>query len=224
MDAVVQRSNKTEELVQELKRLILNNTLIGGARLKEAELAAQFSTSRTPVREALVALEQEGVVTYQKNCGFTVRLFTQADISEAYETRAVLEGYIAGRAARAGLSMLDMQRLKECTSSVNELLDSDMSAADLLKVWRSYNLRFHEIISGTLHNDMLQRSLAKACHVPRVHDWLKKRPDEIKVAIAKYNGEHAAIALAIEHRDSYRAEFLMRDHVMQAALFIQPRG
>ena len=86
------RNVTAQELVlSSLREAILSGALAPGARLRQERLAEQFGTSRIPVREALRALEHEGIVTSEPYRGFTVTELNADDIEEVYELRILLE-------------------------------------------------------------------------------------------------------------------------------------
>ncbi len=80
-----------ETLAEALRRDITEGRLVPGAPLRQEELAARFGTSRIPVREALRALQAEGLVSYSPNRGATVTIVTDAEIQEMLEVRIALE-------------------------------------------------------------------------------------------------------------------------------------
>lgn len=88
-----------ERVVVTLRPAILSGELPRGMRLIEEEIAARLGVSRGPVREALVILEQEGLVTMQPRRGATVVGVTERDISELYDLRLLLETHAVERAA-----------------------------------------------------------------------------------------------------------------------------
>ena len=83
-----------QDLVLEtLREAILDSVLPPGARLRQEDLAAAFQTSRIPVREALRALEYEGLARSEPHRGFTVTALDGDEIEEIYELRSVLEAH-----------------------------------------------------------------------------------------------------------------------------------
>src|SRR5437867_6791605 len=82
-----------------IRQAILDGRLEPGSRLKEEELARELGISRTPVREALLMLQAEGLVDAVPNRGAMVRVHTPEDLDDLYQLRALLEGYAARRAA-----------------------------------------------------------------------------------------------------------------------------
>ena len=84
---------------EELREAILSGEFGPGQRLRTASLAKRFGSSRTPVREALVQLEGEGLVDIEPRRGALVRPFASADLIDLYEVRVLLEPAAAARAA-----------------------------------------------------------------------------------------------------------------------------
>src|SRR6267143_1799346 len=79
-------------------------TLMPGQRVAEAPLAERLGMSRTPVRQALPLLAQEGLLMEHETRGFVVRAFTEADIVDSIDLRGLLEGYAVRRLAERGAS------------------------------------------------------------------------------------------------------------------------
>ena len=90
--AVLRQQSLTTLVQREIERRIIAGELPPGAKLNEAELAAEMGISRGPVREAFRALEQAGLVQTEKNRGVFVRQVSLEEANEIYEVRAALEG------------------------------------------------------------------------------------------------------------------------------------
>ncbi len=90
----------TVRVRDELHQAILTGAITPGERRRAEAPARRFGTSRTPVREALLGLEAEGLVDVEPRRGAVVRAFDPADLAHLYELRAVIEPYGAARAAR----------------------------------------------------------------------------------------------------------------------------
>src|SRR5689334_23783627 len=82
-----------------LEEAILEGELKPGERLRAEALAQRFGTSRTPIREALLQLEGQGLVEVEPNRGAVVRSFDRDDVLDLYEIRALIEPHAAARAA-----------------------------------------------------------------------------------------------------------------------------
>jgi DNA-binding GntR family transcriptional regulator len=107
-----------QDLVLEtLRKAILDNILPPGARLRQEDLASAFRTSRIPVREALRALEYEGLARSEPHRGFTVTSLDEDEIEEIYELRSVLEAH----AIRLAIPLLTPQDLDELQRLYDEM-------------------------------------------------------------------------------------------------------
>jgi DNA-binding GntR family transcriptional regulator len=123
-DATEERNKKLRQIVDDARRDkvtaqemvlaavregILSGVIEPGTRLRQEELADLFGTSRIPVREALRALEYEGLVASEPHRGFTVTSLDADDVEEVYELRILLEGH----AVRLALPLLTAEDLEE---------------------------------------------------------------------------------------------------------------
>jgi DNA-binding GntR family transcriptional regulator len=88
--AVVYGRTTTEHIWEALREMILDGRLAGGARLKEVELAKEFGTSRTPIREVLLRLQSEELVDRLPNSGAMVKALDEHDVDGASQLRALL--------------------------------------------------------------------------------------------------------------------------------------
>src|SRR5680860_567410 len=86
-------------IARAIRAAILDGRLAPGESLRETQLAESLGTSRTPIREALIMLEREGLVQGAPNRGSTVRRFDQDELEDLYNIRAALEGHAARQAA-----------------------------------------------------------------------------------------------------------------------------
>lgn len=117
-----------EFVLQAVREAILTNVFPPGARLRQEELAEIFGTSRIPVREALRALEYEGLVQSEPHRGFTVTSLDADDVEEVYELRILLEG----EAVRLAIPLLtdeDLTELNALFEAMTETTDPDEQLA-----------------------------------------------------------------------------------------------
>src|SRR5438132_4484728 len=124
-----------------IRDAIVDGRLEPGRRLKEEELARELGISRTPVREALLVLQSEGLVAAEPNRGATVRSHDAEDLDDLYQLRALLEGYAARRAA-ARISEEALAGLRASCERFAALVDA---GAELRDVVRENNV-FHSAI------------------------------------------------------------------------------
>lgn len=105
-----------------LREMILAAELPAGARIAELTLVDKLGVSRTPIRTALMKLEQEGLLESLASGGYAVRTFTERDVSDAIELRGTLEGLAARLAAERGCAPVLLVEARECLSKIDQLL------------------------------------------------------------------------------------------------------
>src|SRR3979411_831373 len=105
-----------------LRDLILSGRLRSGERISELGAVETTGVSRTPVRMALVRLEEEGLLEAIPSGGFMVKAFTERDILDSIELRGTLEGLAARFAAERGVSARSLEPLKEGLADIDQLV------------------------------------------------------------------------------------------------------
>ncbi len=136
-----------------LRRALLDGRFRPGQALSEAGLATQMNVSRGPVREALLVLAQEGLVTHSQNYGFSVQQFTEQDRIEVQQVRLPLE-VLALELARERFTAADVSSLE----ALKITMLSAFHAKDFGECTRS-DLSFHRLIWERSGNVRLLASL-----------------------------------------------------------------
>ena len=200
----------SREAAELIRAAILDGRLQPGERLKEEQLAREFGVSRTPVREALLFLEAEGAVVLQPNRGATVRRYTTAEIRDAYELRALLEGHAARRAAQ-GITPEALVELAESCARFAAL-----RAGAVAELARENHL-FHHTILDAAGSERLASMVRGVIELPLVYKsffWYSA-PQQRRSA-----HQHRRLHRALQERDAERAERVMREHVFEARDFL----
>jgi DNA-binding GntR family transcriptional regulator len=134
-----------------LREAILKGDFAPGAHLREVEIAARHQVSRGPVREALLQLEQEGLVLLRRNRGAIVARLSRADLEEVYSLRLALERLAVARAAQYGdeadFAALDAI-LHEFRGTGSSQPLTEQEAAD-------QDVRFHDAVYRAAHHERL---------------------------------------------------------------------
>lgn len=175
-------------------------------RLDERKLAEQLGTSRTPIREALARLEQEGFVEIQPRKGVYVRPKTMDEVLEMVVVWAALES-MAARLVTEVASDEDIQSLRE----LGVKHSSDSSRADIAE-YSEANILFHQKIlqlSGCKLLSATADSLLQHMHAVRRRAMTEA--DRIDRSVV----DHMAIIEAIESREGDLAAKLVRGHTMK---------
>jgi DNA-binding GntR family transcriptional regulator len=194
-----------------------------GARLRQERLAAEYSVSRTPVREALRKLQATGTVLLRPNQGAVVRGPTVRDIREAYVVRAELEA-LAAELAAAWITSPDLERLRTAERAFRAAAEraerrAPAELAGAGEDWSQANDLFHEAVLAGAGNARLAE-MVRDLHrtFPRGLTW-KALMDDARQLDANAR-EHRAILAAIEVRDATAARERMRRHVLHAGELI----
>lgn len=185
-----------------LEDLIVERTLRPGEHLSELELAAEFGTSRNPVREALQLLQRDGWVDLRPRQGAFVHEPTVREVDEVFAVRRALEVEAAQQAA-VNRSTDDLHALREALEEGREALgDGDPSAV------LASNTTFHRVLTRVAENSVLAGMVGR----------LDKRIRWYFGPVVEVRGrpswaEHGQIVDAIERRSSNEAGELMWAHV-----------
>src|SRR3954470_8972614 len=211
-------TTRADRVYLELRERLLRGDLPVGRRLVEQQLAAEFQTSRTPVREALRRLEGDGHIVRDPGGGVCPSPPSVKSMRELYEVRVAIEELVARRAASAG----DRSRI--------EAIDQDWRA--LLAAWQDARSlprgpdfvhadeRFHRQLAAASGNDVAETLLGDLndrIRVLRIYDFTTD--DRIGATIT----EHLEIVACILARDADAAAAFMRAHVQRSALVVRER-
>ena len=189
---------------QTLRQAILRGKLQPGERLMEIHLAQQLGVSRTPVREAIRMLEQEGLVIMIPRKGAIVAEITKSDLEDVLEVRAALEELAVKKACR-NISQEQLQELKKAAGKFAASLQKE----DLLACAQA-DVAFHEIISAATEN----RRLIQILNNIREQIY-RYRLENLKDKSSHANlvEEHTAICRALEERSEEKASEAVRVHI-----------
>jgi DNA-binding GntR family transcriptional regulator len=201
-----------DQVYQALKSAITSMDIYAGgeaAKLDERRLAEDLGVSRTPIREALSRLEQEGLVeTIPRKGAFVVRK-TKAEILEMVYAWAALES-MAARLATERASDEEIGRLRELFGT---FAAPDKATAQIDE-YSDTNIRFHQSIMALSKNSVLQ-ALAETLfvHMRAIRAQTITERDRASRSVI----DHMHIIEAIEHRDTELAERLVREHTFGLA-------
>ena len=194
-----------EKATSELRQAIILGTVRPGEKLSEPELAQHFKTSRSPIREALVQLEQEGFVERSSTGRVAVRALNIEEAEQLFTVRATLEG-LATRLAVENLTRKDTQRLKSNIDGMQQAgRQRDFEQALAL------GADFHRIIIEACCNKPLQDCLV----------GFRARTSRYRHIVASLEefseqriNEHNAILAALLTQSPQTAEQAMINHIM----------
>ncbi|WP_117237567.1 GntR family transcriptional regulator [Thermus sediminis] len=199
------RPNQVREAVYgHLRGLLLSGRFAPGERLSEPLLAKELGVSRTPVREALMRLAEEGLVELVPGKGARVRVFTPEEVEEVYGARALLEGE-AAREAALRATPWELSQLEAALKAIDEAPEGDYPEQ------MRRDLEFHRTLvrlSGNktlygLYEDLLATLALVRSAVPMLSQEEATRR------------EHQAILEALRARDPEGARRAVEAHVFR---------
>jgi DNA-binding GntR family transcriptional regulator len=181
-----------------LRQAFLDGIIKGGQPLTEEALSKTYGVSRTPVREALIRLESEGLVTIIKNKGAFVREITPTDVVEVFQLRILLEGY----GARMCVDYIDMEQLRvlydelkslEKTEGLEEIKNKLGHKLHKMITNVTPNERFRSVVNGLYAQFVRARDLAR--FIPGSHVRSMRHHLKIAEQILAHNGPGAEKAM-----------------------------
>jgi len=158
--------NLQETVLMQLRDRILRGEFAPGQKLAEQQLAERLGASRTPVRAALVTLEQEGLVEANDTGKYMVRQFTPREVADAIAVRGHLEGMAARLVAEHGLSRQLQGDLQACLDAGDAALLTNPLDYGSYAAYAAMNDRFHALILEASGNRALQRAVAMNDKLP----------------------------------------------------------
>ena len=144
--------NLRDNVVAQVRTAIIEGRLKPGGHIVETALTKELGVSRTPVREALILLEREGLVTAEPNRGVFVRSFTKEDVDAIFSMRTVLETFAAERVVHS-LTREDFERLERLISEQGVFIQQ----GDFKGV-RTTDMAFHQYLIAQADHPLLARA------------------------------------------------------------------
>ncbi len=204
-----QKSSRTEDAYQRLRREILDNQLPPGTQMSEPEYAIRLGMSRTPVHEALLRLEAEGLVKLIPRHGARVLAVSVEDLREIYEILTSLEPQAAGALAMRKPSRAQLAGLERATIDMEQALE----ALDL-EAWAEADRRYHREVLLLHGNSRLIGVVQTLCDQAHRARMLTLREREFP---RRSTEEHRQILEAIVQGEGERAHDLLYRHRQRAA-------
>ena len=195
--SITKKNTRTEILVSEIEKLIVNGSMVPGQRLDEMVLAKKYGVSRTPVREAIRALIAIGLVQNTGKQGSQVAKLSISMLIEMFDLMAVLEGMCAQLAARRATKnqLFEMQK-------THELLEKTFEKGTH-KEFYNVNLQFHDLLYNASHTQYLAEETLR----------LRRRLSPYRMRVTFQPGrmnstleEHNKILIAIKKGESELAK------------------
>ncbi len=191
-----------------LRRAILAGELAPGARMRQEDIAAQFGSSRLPVREALRILQSDGLVTLVANSGAWVSQLDEGECAESYEIRERLEPLLL-RESMAALTPEDIARMR----GLAEEMELRPEVETFLRLDREFHLLSYSRAKTVLLSSIIDRLWNTTQHYRRAFAVLVGAKGR---QVVHY--EHLLLVDAIERGDSEDAQRILAGHIRRTRL------
>ena len=200
--------SQTDQALSKLRELVFRGELAPGSSHFEADLARQLGMSRTPIREACLTMQAQGLLEVQPRRGVRICPISAEDMADIYDVLCELECLAAARAAEKGFNKHDLALARACIADMDAALTIQDRTA-----WAAADERFHT-------------ELVRLGGNARIAQIVERYTDQVRRARMitlplrplpmKSNEDHRAVVKAIETGDAERARALHRAHRMDA--------
>ncbi|MBU0544520.1 MAG: GntR family transcriptional regulator [Proteobacteria bacterium] len=205
MNKLLNQNDLRNQTYQILKEMILRQEIGAGKKIIEDELAKRIGVSRTPLREALFRLENEGIVKIIPRRGAYVAKLSKKKAIEIFQIREVLEGLVA-RLVVQNMDSKILERLKKCLKRIKSKPDTEQ---ELMKFTNS-ETEFHALLLSASKNKILINMMKNINYHLQI---IRLRTVAVPGRAKKTVEEHSRLLEIIESGDKEASEELMRQHI-----------
>ncbi len=193
-----------------VKQQIIEGRYAPGARITEQQVAAEFNTSRTPVREAMRLLVADGFAVFKPNSGTVVREWSREQMREIFDLRVLIESEIAATAALhiTDDELAELMRLQDEIES-----HGDRGRRESASRIGPLNREFHRVIAQASRNERLASMLASAIEMPIVQRTFGRYS---RRQLERSFGHHRELIDAFAAHDAAWARAVMSCHIHSA--------
>ena len=187
---------------QRLRQEILSCRLRPGVQVRERQIADRYGVSKSPVRDALIKLQEQNLVEVMPRKGYRVARISLADARELYEMRMIYE--------RESISRLVEFADDETLAGLDAFRKAPLDGP--LDDWIAYNRRFHSYLAQNCGNSRLARSAVEVIEQFDRLSFMSVSSGK-ELGLEKRTAEHGVIIDAIQSSEKRRAITLLRDHL-----------
>jgi DNA-binding GntR family transcriptional regulator len=199
-----------------IRQAIFEGKIKPEERLTIERIAAEFGISRTPVREALKALENDGIIRLHPHRGAIVQRFEKDELHDRYTVRAMLEGHAGELACRADAAGIAADLEANCAQLEKAIAKARGGELDALRVLTELNSQFHNRILNASGSTTTLR-LLEGLRMPLAYRLYIWRSPESQKSSLKF---HRAIAKAFRGKQPQEVRRLMQQHLLEARDFL----
>jgi DNA-binding GntR family transcriptional regulator len=199
-----------------IRQAIFEGKIKPEERLTIERIAADLGISRTPVREALKALETDGIVRIDPHRGAIVQRFEESEVYDRYSVRALLEGYAGELACNADAQSIAGDLEANCDQLERAIATTPRDDLDAVRVLVELNAQFHDRILNASGSATVLRML-ETLRMPvayRLYTW--REPERRKISL----DFHRRIAAVFRAKRPKQVRRLMEEHMLEARDFL----
>lgn len=213
-------ASQTVKALLALRELLLNGEIKAGERLSEVWAVDRLGVSRTPVRAALLRLEEEGLLEARATGGYIVKGFTEQEVFDAIEIRGALEGLAARLAAERGGIPAGLAQMQDLIGRIDEIVRRPELDPEHFAAFIGLNADFHTALLEASGSRTLGRQLERASALPFASPsgfvTAQSKLPEARLILTLAHDHHSCVLEAIQAGQGARAEALMREHARLA--------
>lgn len=202
---IVKSKSVREQVYEELKSLIINGKIAAGEKIIEVEYAKKFDVSRTPIREALRSLENEGLVLYAEKGGVIVKEISDEEIEEVYKIRVVLENLILKEIIEK--EEVNFKNLEKIIADTQKLIDNDKLDTSIINLFSKFNAELYRL-SELKYVSKLITGINQ--YVKRFRIYSVREKSRILTA----HQEHIEIMKALKDKNLEKAYKVNKNHLL----------
>ena len=205
-----ERLSLADRIFRSIRNKIITWQISSDQVLVEARLAEEYNVSKTPVREALALLSQEGLVEVIPRVGYRVTPISVQDVYEIFDLRVVLEGEAVAIAVQRA-SEAELEAVQESDQAwARELNQEDLSPEEYLHFHDAFHLHIAELSGNSRLADFIARLLRDSARL-RMRDPLMSAQ-----GLTEEQEDSRRIVHALVIRDSAEAKRLMQEHIVES--------
>lgn len=217
MDRLERNAQFTRALL-DLRSLILEGAFAASERLPETQLAERLGISRTPLRQAMDRLVDEGLLERAETGGCRVASFSVADVIDSIELRGVMEGTAARLAAERGAVPAILDAMRATVAALDDAVWGE-ATIDFDSYVRE-NARFHGLLARAAGSAVIEREVDRVVRLPLASPSAFLQGQEFiadfRASLRRAQRQHRHMLEAIVNREGARAEALAREHARLA--------
>jgi len=208
-----------DDAYSEVRSFLLDGDVRPGQRLSHRLLAKELNLSRSPVREALLRLEAEGLIEHRPQSGVYLREISARDLRELYEIREILEPHAAEQAARQATASQRSQLARICDDVAAIAGRSDLvewlTKASHRRQLSNLDREFHAVILTAAGNRIARQFFETAQVLSLVFFWnhMQVPTNRLAKRVAPTAKQHRRIEQAIKKGDAITARRAMKAHI-----------